>query len=386
MKSCKLTLILLPMLTLPAAQLRIGDPESVGINREKLDRAAARLEAEVHQGKLGAASILVARRGAVVLHQGFGHLSFQPESPAVQPDSVYIVASITKPVTVTALMTLVERGLISLADPVSIYIPEFKGGDRDKVLVGDLLKHTSGMPDMLPENVELRRAHAPITEFVKHAIATPLLFAPGSAFRYQSMGILLAAEIVQRVSGTSLREFDRQQIFEPLGMQRTQLGADGLRLADTVQVWTDPHENSEDAVSWGPNSVYWRNFGAPWGGMHTSTGDLAVLLEAFLQGGVYGGQRILSPATVKEMTSDQNGSLHAPWGLGWALGRSKAWNEFGDLVSPKAFGHAGATGTVAWADPETGLICVVLTNRPLSVDNGRLLRLVSNIVAASVEK
>jgi CubicO group peptidase (beta-lactamase class C family) len=89
---------------------------------------------------------------------------------------------------------------------------------------------------------------------------------------------------------------------------------------------------------------------------------------------------------VKAMTSDQNTHLNAPWGLGWALGRSRAWNEFGDLVSASAFGHAGASGTVEWADPETGLICVILTNRPLSVDNGHFLRLVSNAVAASIEK
>lgn len=378
-----LAMTLLPIAT---AQLRTGTPESAGLSQAGLDRAASLLDGEVRGGKLGAASLLVARHGVIVLHKGFGHLSSRPGSPAVAPDSVYIVASITKPVTASAVMTLVERGLVSLSDPVSHYIPEFHEGEKSKVAVGDLLKHTSGLPDMLPENVDLRRAHAPMAEFVKHAIATPLLFAPGSAFRYQSMGVLLAAEIVQRVSRTPIREYERQRIFEPLEMRHTQLGADGLRLADTVQVWTDPKDNPEDVESWGPNSVYWRNFGAPWGGLHTTTGDLAILLQTFLNGGVYDGKRILSPAAVREMTSDQNGRLDAPWGIGWALGRSKAWNAFGDLVSPKAFGHAGATGTVAWADPESGLLCVILTNRPLSVDNGRLLRVVSNVVASSIEK
>src|SRR6185437_2670988 len=326
----------LAMTLLPAAaQLRTGDPEAAGMSRAELDRAASLLESQVGHDGLGAASILVARHGIVVLHKGFGHLSSQPGSPAVAPDSVYIVASITKPVTATAVMTLVEHGLISLSDPVSHYIPEFRGGDKNKVLVGDLLKHTSGMPDMLPENVELRRAHAPMSEFVKHAIATQLLFAPGTEFRYQSMGVLLAAEIAQRVSGMAVREYDRQRIFEPLEMRHTQLGADGLRLSDTVKVWTDPNGDRGDAESWGPNSVYWRNFGAPWGGLHTTTGDLAVLLQTFLNGGVYNGRRLLSPAAVREMTTNQNGKLDAPWGIGWALGRSKAWNEFGDLVSPR---------------------------------------------------
>jgi CubicO group peptidase (beta-lactamase class C family) len=110
------------------------------------------------------------------------------------------------------------------------------------------------------------------------------------------------------------------------------------------------------------------------------------LLQTFLNGGTYAGKRILSPVTVTAMTTDQNGSLNAPWGLGWGLGRSTAWSKFGDLVSPRTFGHSGASGTVAWADPETQLVCVILTSRPSAIDNGRLLRLVSNTVAAAIDQ
>ena len=163
-------------------------------------------------------------------------------------------------------------------------------------------------------------------------------------------------------------------------MQHSALGLGGMRIADTVRV-----QDSGEA-SWNSNSEYWRNMGHPWGGMHTTTLDLSILLQTFLNGGAYSGKRILSPLTVKAMTTNQNTQLNAPWGLGWALGRSTAWNEFGDLVSPATFGHAGASGTVEWADPETQLICVILTNRPLAVDGGRFLRLVSNAVAASVER
>jgi CubicO group peptidase (beta-lactamase class C family) len=102
----------------------------------------------------------------------------------------------------------------------------------------------------------------------------------------------------------------------------------------------------------------------------------------FLNSGNYGTKRVFSRATVHAMTSDQNQRINAPWGLGWALGRSPVWNYFGDLVSPETFGHAGATGTVAWADPRTGVICVVLTDR--LVQDGSLLRRVSNTVAAAV--
>jgi CubicO group peptidase (beta-lactamase class C family) len=375
------------MLLPPAlAQLRPGDPGSVGMSRSGLNRVSGMLESEIRDRSLGAASILIARSGTIVLHKGFGHLTRQPESPATQPDSVFLVASITKPVTATALMILVERGKLSLSEPVSTYLPEFKGGERSKARVLDLLAHTSGLPDMLPENTELRRSHAPLREFVKRSYTTPLLFTPGTAFRYQSMGILLAAEIAERLSGISLREFERKEIFEPLGMQHSSLGLGRMRIADTMQIQESGDSSPKDTASWGGNSNYWRNMGHPWGGMHTTTKDLAVLLQTFLDGGAYSGRRILSPAAVKAMISDQNTNLNAPWGVGWALGRSPVWNEFGDLVSPRTFGHAGASGTVAWADPEAQLVCVVLTNRPLSADGGLFLRLVSNAVAASVEK
>src|SRR5262245_21155992 len=125
--------IVMALTIVPAmAQLRPGDPSSVGISRAGLDRIHALIDSEVRERKLGAASILLARRGTIVLHKGFGHLSPQTGSPVVEPDSVYQVASITKPVTATALMMLVERGKVSLGDPVSTYLPEFKGGERNK--------------------------------------------------------------------------------------------------------------------------------------------------------------------------------------------------------------------------------------------------------------
>jgi CubicO group peptidase (beta-lactamase class C family) len=368
------------------AQLEPGSPSAAGMSEAQLARAAGLIEAEVESGQMGAAALLVARHGRVVLHKGFGRLSPAADAPVVQPDSVFLVASITKPVTACALMLLVERGRVSLGDPVNHYLPEFTGGERDKVLVRDLLKHTSRLPDMLPENIDLRRAHAPLSEFVRHTMTTPLLFSPGSQFRYQSMGVLLAGEIVERLTGTRLRDFEKKEIFDPLGMKDSSLGLGGRRISELVNCPPTPGTDPADDERFGPNSLYWRDMGHPWGGMHSTTTDLAILLQTFLDGGVRAGKQIFSPATVRAMTSDQNVELHAPWGLGWALGRSRSWNAFGDLVSGKAFGHAGATGTMAWADPETQVLCVILTNRPYSVDDGRFLRLVSNAVSASVQQ
>lgn len=366
------------------AQLRPGQPAAAGMSAARLERAAQLLSAEVESGGTGAASVLVARRGRIVLHRGYGRLSPAKDAPPVRPDSVYLLASITKPVTACALMLLVERGKVSLSDPVRQYLPEFAGGERDNVLVRDLLSHTSGLPDMLPENVVLRRAHAPLSDFVKATYKTPLLFAPRTDVRYQSMGILLAGEIVEKLSGMRLRDFEQKEIFGPLGMKDSALGLGGRSIS--ASVLCPPGANAADDERFGPNTLYWRDMGHPWGGMHSTTSDLAILLQTFLNGGAYAGVRIFSPATVAAMTSDQNTRLNAPWGLGWALGRSRIWNACGDLVSPKTFLHSGATGTVAWADPETQLLCVILTNRPYATDNGRLLRLVSNAAAAAIEE
>jgi CubicO group peptidase (beta-lactamase class C family) len=365
------------------ALLVTGSPASVGMSQTRLETTVSLLEDAVRQRKLGAGAILVARRGTIVLHRGFGRLSQQQNSAAVTKDSVFLLASITKPVTACALMLLVQRGKVSLEDSVSQYIPEFTGGERSRVRVRDLLSHTSGLPDMLPENIELRRANAPLSSFVQGAVRTPLLYTPGTSFAYQSMGTLLAGEIVERVAGVPLREFEKKEIFEPLGMKSSSLGLGGVRIEDTVEAWISPASDPQDTQRFGANSPYWRDMGHPWGGMHSTTQDLAVLLQTFLNGGAYSGKRIFSPSTVKAMTSDQNARLQAPWGLGWALGRSPVWNFFGDLVSASTFGHAGATGTLVWADPETQLICVILTDRLL--EQGRLLRLISNTVAASVE-
>lgn len=352
------------------------------MSEARLRRIADRLREETSRGGVGSASILVARHASVVLHQGFGKLNRRPGAPATRPDTLYIVASISKPVSVCGLMLLVDEGRVALADRVQRYLPEFQGRLKERVLVSHLLSHTSGLPDMVPENTRLRRAHAPLSEFVAAALRTPLLFEPGTRFSYQSMGTLLAAEIAERVSGMRLRDLLRSRVFRPLGMQRTMLGLKGVKIKETAIF--QENGDSEDSRRWGPNSPYWRTMGHPWGGLHATTGNLAALLQTFLNGGRYGEARIFSPATTAAMTRDQNGDLGAPWGYGWALRDSPVWNYFGDLGTAGTFGHVGITGTVAWADPGRQLICVLLSTRTAAHEDGFLLKSVSNMVHAAV--
>lgn len=347
------------------------EPEAQGLSQQRLAKANTLLATEVAAGRVHAASILVARNGRVVLHAGHG----------AAPDAVYALASISKPVNAVALMLLVERGLVALDAPAALYLPELDGAERARIRVRDLLTHTSGLPDMLPENIELRRAHAPLSAFVQATCATPLLYPPQTGFAYQSMGTLLAGEIVQRVSGQRLRDFHQREIFDVLGMASASLGLGGRQVADTVRCQTG---SGPDVDRFGPNTTYWRDMGHPWGGMHASVSDLGVLMQTFLNGGSYGGVRLLASDTVAQMTRDQNTVLGMPWGLGWGLATSPVWVYCGNRVSPGTFGHSGATGTVAWVDPESQLLAVILTTRPTTEDDGRLLHTVSNAVADSV--
>jgi CubicO group peptidase (beta-lactamase class C family) len=385
--------VLVITLAIPIASLRaedrvlkMGRPEDVGMSAARLEMVNQILTEETKSGRVTAASVLVARKGVIVLRGGWGKLAPEADSARAGPETVYILASISKPIVYLMLMLLVERGQVSLADPVQKYLPEFKGPERDKVRVQDLMTHTSGLPDMLPENIKLREANAPLSDFVKGAMTTPLLFEPRTKYSYSSMGTLLTAEIVERVAKMPLAEFQQRELFEPLKMKSSSLGLGQRALSDTARVQGDSFaETEKDLERYGANSLYLRKLGHPWGGMHSTVDDLGIVLQMFLNGGVYDGKRILGRPSVEAMTTDQNKRLGHPWGLGWGLKTSSSWNAFGDLSSDQTFGHSGASGTVAWADPERELLCVILTTRPWRQDKGFLLRSIGNVVQGAVE-
>ena len=331
---------------------------ALAVRREGVESAVALIDKATRSGAVSAAALHV-RQGSYEMSKAFGR--------APSPDTPFLLASITKPMTATAVMILCDRKALALSDPVRKFIPEFTGGDRDSITIKHLLTHTSGLPDMLPENEALRKRHAPLKDFVAGACKTPVLFKPGAECRYQSMGILLAADIVERVSRGPLREFLRKEIFQPLGMKDSSLGLGGRSIASTALCQVTGNDD------WNWNSPYWRDLGAPWGGAHATASDVAGFLRAFLRP----SSRILKPETAAAMIANQNKGLNQPWGLGWSVKP----DGFGKGCSPQTFGHGGSTGTNAWADPKTDLTCVLLTTRPAAEDKEHLLRAVSDAVS-----
>jgi len=298
-------------------------------------------------------------------------------------DAMFLLGSISKPINVTAVMTRFDRGEFRLDDPVRKFLPAFAGDGRDDVTIRHLLTHTSGLPDQLAENNELRTRHAPLSEFGSQVMRAPLEFAPGARYQYSSMGILLATRIGELLSGSDILELVDRTVFHPLGMKHSAQGLGRFKLEDMVACQMEgaaPESGGGDPHSreWDWNSPYWRKLGAPWGGTHASAPDLARFLGEFL--GARG--QVLRPGTARLMIENHNPAGLAPRGLGFGVGK-----EAGSPgCSERTFGHTGSTGTLCWADPASDTICVVLTSLPARAVKPHPRDLAAEKVAAAARR
>lgn len=302
--------------------------------------------------RITAASLHVSVDGAQRVHKEFGS--------NIGPHTPFVLASISKPITAAAVMLLVDRQQVALGDTVHRFVPEFRADGRSDVTIAQLLSHTSGLPDGFPDLVPLLSAREPLGAFLSATYASQLLFPPGSQFSYSNLGLLLAGEVVERITGARFRDFLRHELFEPLGMLDSSLGLGGRRVADTAQIQRPDFQSGVDPFA---NSEYWRDIGAPWNGVHSTASDLAKFLGVFLR---LDGQ-VLSRRSATAMVTSQTAGVNnaVPWGLGWMLKPG----AFGKKCSPQTFGHHGLSGTIAWLDPVSRVSCVLLTSKPIPVDS-----------------
>ncbi len=342
----------------------------------RLDEAAKVMDGWIADGRVQGASILVTQ-GSHKYARNFGTAQSRDKGP----EPVFLLASITKPITAAAVMTLVDAGQLSLGDKVAKFFPAFTGEGRETITVRHCLTHTGGLPDMLADDEMLREKHAALADYREGAIKAPLKFAPGSKYSYSSMGILLSAEIAQKITGKSFPDIVEDRVFKPLGMHHTGYGLRGRANSTTVPSQGAPAMTEAGKKSWNSwnwNSAYWRNLGAPWGGALGSAADIARFYEEFLnQRG-----RILKPATESLMITNQSPSGVKASGLGFDLPPSVGAPSCG----PRTFGHNGSTGTYSWADPDTGTVCVVLTSLYEAAVRPHPIHLVGDLVAQAVAK
>jgi CubicO group peptidase (beta-lactamase class C family) len=322
-----------------------------------LDRAVA-------DGAFPGGVLAVGWNNEVAVHP-FGRLSSDPKSPAVRADTIYDVASLTKPiVTTTAIMSLVQRGDLELDAPVVRFLPEWaKAANSDpnptwraKVTVRMLLLHDSGLPAHRDFFKDAKGREAVLAQ----VMAEPLVHEPGTQVDYSDIGFILLGEIIERLTGESLDETARD-IFAPLRMTDSLFNP-----PKSLRSRIAPTENDsvyrkrllqgevDDENAWAMGGV------AGHAGLFSTASDIAAFSQMLLNGGIYGHSRMLRRSTVQQFTF-RHAIGDSARALGWDVPVQPS--SSGEYFFEKSFGHLGFTGTSLWIDPERNLFVILLTNR-----------------------
>ncbi len=368
-------------------QLRFGTADEAGLDDAQMERAFAVVRTTVGEGEgdIPGAVAAVIRNGIVVGPRAFGWASRNPERIAATPSTIFDMASLTKVVATTpSILVACERGMFRLDDPVSLFVPKFGTGRKQEITLRHLLTHTSG----LPAHIKFWPMGLRGEEIVEHICGLELEQGaePGKQVVYSDLGFIMLAEVLHKVSGMRVDEFATREVFRPLGMSdtrflppaelRNRIAATEYR-ADLGRVmWGEVHD--ENALALGGVAGH--------AGLFSTIQDLARYALMWLGQGEWQGVRILSRATVAAATTEET-SAGERRGLGWML-KPRRFSSGGDLLSPRAFGHTGFTGTSLWCDPETGTAIILLTNRVHAGREGngimRLRARFGNAVAAAV--
>lgn len=362
--------------TFLAAALAATSASSIlaALPKARWDEAAEVLEQATATKQVDAAVLHVVQKGeAFTRHFG----------TAASADAMFLLGSISKPINVTAVMSVFDQGKFQLDDRVRKFLPQFKGAGREDVTIRHLLTHISGLPDQLPDNGKLRKQHASLEQFVEQTLRTPLVFKPGTQYQYSSMGILLATRVGEILGEMDWAALVDRNVFAPLGATHSAQGLGRFKLGDMVSCQMEgaaPESGSGDplANNWNWNSLYWRKLGAPWGGTHASAPDIGRFLDEFL----YRRGQVVRPETARLMTRNHNPEGITPRGLGFGVGRASGSPGCSDAT----FGHTGSTGTLCWADPATDTICVVLTSLPSRAANPHPRALAAERVATAARR
>ena len=314
---------------------------------------------------------LIATRDKVVHLGAVGWADIAAKAP-MRTDAICWIASMTKPITATAVLMLQEEGKLSVDDPVAKYLPELgdvktADGKPAKLTLRHLLTHTSGMPEATGE--QYKTAHS-LADVIPFYAGKPLQFAPGSKWQYCQSGINSLGRIVEIVSGQSFPAFLQKRLFDPLGMKDTTFYLSSEQLPRLAKTYRRTNETLEE-VPIGFLNVHpptdHNRYPAPNGGLFSTASDYATFCRMILNQGTLDGKRYLKPESVKLMTSIQTGDLKTGftdgngWGLGWCVVRQP--QGITAMLSAGTFGHGGAYGTQAWIDPVKQVIYVLMVQR-----------------------
>lgn len=371
--------------TILMAELTCGTPEEAGMDPERIAMIRARIPQWMDGVYERGGVFLAARRGKIILHEACGTQTDKPGSPPMATNSIFQVSSISKPITATGVMILVEEGRIGLNRPIKEYLPELNGEGVDDVEVQHLLTHTSGFKeDECWEHYGLKKLKTSpvqadpgqfqeVADYLASMIDVKSWYAPGSLMDYCNHNYLLLSEIVRRVSGIPVERFYKERIFEPLGMEGTDYIPDATKLARRVVRGDGAQAGSVAGQPEAGVEGTWMS-GVPWGfiGVNTTALDLAILGQTYLNHGTYGQVDLLSRSAVHEMTRNQIPGVgchmlgrfypEASWGLGWMVQGDHRWKFYNATLTPKGtFYHSGQGGGQFWIDRENEIVGVYLS-------------------------
>ncbi len=374
-------------------------PESVGMSSERLARIATVLRGEITRNQMPGAVVAVARRGRLVYFEAIGMQDRERGTP-MRRDSIFALASMTKPWVGVATMMLAEEGRLTLGDPVERFLPQLgnrrvaiqteaqRAGQGDAnfetvpahrpISIMDLLRHTAGLTYDFRGTTRLHRAYPSgsgtvldANAFIERLGALPLHYQPGTAYEY-SLGIDVAGIVVERISGQSLGAFLEQRLFRPLGMRDSSflVGPDRApRLARGLT--TDPDTGRPLTIPDRTQPTRFECGGACGAG---TAGDYIRFAQMLLDGGALGNTRVLAPRSVRALVSDQLlpgtrvddmiGSNAEGFGYGLTMAVRRSAGGPPLQGNAGAFTWSGAWGTNFWVDPAEGLAVVFMAQAP----------------------
>lgn len=333
----------------------------------RLRAVAIVVNEEIAKGSFPGAVVCIGRANKIHYLKAFGSEVIEPFKEAAETNTIFDIASLTKPVaTAAAVMILLDAGKVSLDDKVAAYLPAFACNGKEDAQIKHLLAHTSGLAAYTNADTLKEQFESPCPDKVIEKICSlPAANPPGQEYRYSCLGYITLAKIVEIISGKTIDTFAKENIFEPLGMIDTTYNpADNLKDRIAATQIVDADENPLRGTVHDPLARLMAGVSGN-AGVFSTGRDLSVFCRMLLAGGTHEGKTILSPKAIGFLTQPQSHGR----AYGFDVSSGDSWIK-GDFASDQAFCHSGYTGTSIVCDPATKVFLVILTNRAHPHDKG----------------
>jgi beta-N-acetylhexosaminidase len=377
-------------------RLQYGSPESVGMNSDTLNKIDVLADEIINSGASPSCQVLIAKDGKVIFQKAYGYQTYAKEMPVTTND-LYDVASITKVAASTiSVMRMMDEGKISLYNPLSQYLPELQRTNKESMTLDRIMIHQAGLVSSVPvfrntmtggdkkhpsqpssryynteptdsfsievaNNMYLRRSY---TDTIRHIMRQSDL-RTGRDYRYSDVGFYWIADLVKRLNGKPINEYADETFYSPLGLQGTSYLPKHQFAVETIVPTEEDRYFRMQRIQGTVHDMGAAMMGGVSGhaGLFSTTNDLAVLMQMFLNKGYYGGTQYLKPETVQLFTTRHEGCTRRGIGFDMKELDGRREDNMCREANPNTFGHTGFTGGAMWADPQTNLVFVFLSNR-----------------------